>query len=235
MGAGFYVNDSHPDYVENISVKKLAEHIISDILEGVEGTGIKSGIIGEIGCSWPLTVNEKKVLAASAIAQKETGSSILIHLGRNERSHEEILEVLIENKADLSRTILGHIDRTIFDREQLIDIAKTGCYLEWDLFGNESSVCNETLISRYFDNPSINHPNDGTKLNTILDLVTEGYGNKILFAQDICTKDRLFKYGGHGYAYILKHIVPYMYSRGFTKQAIENILVNNPADALTFV
>ena len=227
MGSGFYVNDSHPDYVENISVKKLAEHIISDILEGVAGTGIKSGIIGEIGCSWPLTVNEKKVLAASAIAQKETGSSILIHLGRNERSHEEILEVLIENKADLTRTILGHIDRTIFDREQLIDIAKTGCYLEWDLFGNESSF--------YRPNPSINHPNDGTKLKNVLDLVIKGYDNKILFSQDICTKHRLIKYGGHGYAYILKHIVPYMYSRGFTKQAIENILVNNPADALTFV
>ena len=174
-----------------------------------------------------MTVNEKKVLAASAIAQKETGSSILIHLGRNERSHEEILEVLIENKADLTRTILGHIDRTIFDREQLIDIAKTGCYLEWDLFGNESSF--------YRPNPSINHPNDGTKLKNVLDLVIKGYGNKILFSQDICTKHRLIKYGGHGYAYILKHIVPYMYSRGFTKQAIENILVNNPADALTFV
>ena len=235
MGSGFYVNDAHPDYVETSSEKELAEHIISDIFEGVEGTGIRSGIIGEIGCSWPLTVNEKKVIAAAAIAQKETGGSILIHLGRDEGSPEERLEVLIENKADLSRTILGHIDRTVFDRGQLIDIAKTGCYLEWDLFGNESSVCNETLISRYFADPSINHPNDGTKLDTILDLVTEGYGNKILFAQDICTKHRLIKYGGHGYAYILRHIVPYMHSRGFTKQAIENILVNNPADVLTFL
>ena len=227
MGSGFYVNDAHPDYVEHSSEKELADQIIRDILEGVEGTGIRSGIIGEIGCSWPLTVNEKKVLAAAVIAQKETGGSILIHLGRDEGSPEEILEVLIENKADLSRTILGHIDRTVFDREQLIDIAKTGCYLEWDLFGNESSF--------YSLNPSINHPNDGTKLNTILDLVIEGYGNNILFAQDICTKHRLIKYGGHGYAYILRHIVPYMYAKGFNKQAIENILVNNPADVLTFV
>ena len=208
MGSGFYVNDAHPDYVEDRSEDALAEHIIKDIINGVDGSGIKSGIIGEIGCSWPLTVNERKVLVAAVIAQKKTGGAILIHPGRDEGSPEEIFEVLIENKADLSRTILGHIDRTVFDREQLLDIAGTGCYLEWDLFGNESSF--------YRLNPSINHPNDGTKL-------------------DICTKHRLIKYGGHGYAYILKHIVPYMYSRGFTKQAIENILVNNPADVQTFL
>ena len=235
MGSGFYVNDAHPDYVGNSSEEELAEHIVRDILEGVDDSGIRSGIIGEIGCSWPLTVDEKKVLVAATIAQKETGGSILIHPGRDEGSPEEIFEVLIKNKADLSRTILGHIDRTVFDREQLIEIAKTGCYLEWDLFGNESSVCNETIISKYLANPTINHPNDGTKLDTILNLAIEGYGNKILFAQDICTKHRLIKYGGHGYAYILRHIVPYMYSKGFTKQDIENILVNNPADVLTFL
>ena len=235
MGSGFYVNDAHPDYVEDRSEDALAEHIIKDIINGVDGSGIKSGIIGEIGCSWPLTVNERKVLVAAVIAQKKTGGAILIHPGRDEGSPKEIFEVLITHKADLSRTILGHIDRTVFDREQLLDIAGTGCYLEWDLFGNESSVCNETMISKYLSNPSINHPNDGTKLNTILDLVIEGYGNKILFAQDICTKHRLIKYGGHGYAYILRHIVPHMYSRGFTKQSVENILVNNPADVLTFL
>ena len=43
-----------------------------------EDTQIKSGIIGEVGCSWPLNDNERKVLRASAIAQKFTGAPMLI-------------------------------------------------------------------------------------------------------------------------------------------------------------
>ncbi|MAX59877.1 MAG: phosphotriesterase-related protein, partial [Chloroflexi bacterium] len=34
---------------------------------------------------------------------------------------------------------------------------------------------------------------------------------------------------------ILSHIVPRMRARGFTGEAIDDILVNNPRDSLTFV
>ena len=51
-------------------------------------------MIGEIGCSFPLTQNEKKSLKASAIAQEKTGASIIIHPGRNEDSPFEIIEFL---------------------------------------------------------------------------------------------------------------------------------------------
>ena len=44
----------------------------------------KSGIIGEIGCSWPWTDNEKISMEASVMAHKETGLPLLIHPGRNQ-------------------------------------------------------------------------------------------------------------------------------------------------------
>ena len=52
----------------------LTREMIDDITVGVGNTGIKSGIIGEIGCTWPLHDNERKVLRAAARAQKETGA-----------------------------------------------------------------------------------------------------------------------------------------------------------------
>ena len=64
---------------------------------------------------------------------------------------------------------------------------------------------------------------------------SEGYGHKVLVAHDISSKHRLETYGGHGYYYILGHIVPRMRARGLTEQAIDDILVNNPREALTFV
>ena len=44
----------------------LARGIIGDVVVSVDGTGIKAGIIGEIGCTWPLAPNERKSLTAGA-------------------------------------------------------------------------------------------------------------------------------------------------------------------------
>ena len=41
--------------------------------------------------------------------------------------------------ADLSHTVLSHVDRTIFDDDKLLQLARRGCYLEFDLFGIECS------------------------------------------------------------------------------------------------
>ena len=35
------------------------------------------------------------------------------------------------------RTIISHIDRTIFDEARLLILAETGCMIEFDLFGYE--------------------------------------------------------------------------------------------------
>ena len=226
MGAAFYVNDAHPPYVAERSVEQLAEQIIRDVTEGVDGTGIRSGVIGEVGCSWPLTDDERKVLTAAAIAQRATGAPILIHPGRNEQSPLRIIEALDADGADLSRTIIGHLDRTVFERETLTAIGQAGCYFEWDLFGSEGA--------HYRLNPDIDHPNDATKLADIAWLISEGCGERIVIAHDICSRHRLLKYGGHGYFYILAQIVPMMRRRGFTESDINNILIHNPARILAF-
>ena len=66
MGSSFYVDVAHPAYVSDASEDELARQIVHDVTEGVDGTKIRSGVIGEVGCSWPLTDNEQKVLRASA-------------------------------------------------------------------------------------------------------------------------------------------------------------------------
>ncbi len=65
-------------------------------------------------------------------------------------------------------------------------------------------------------------------------LVKEGYEDKIVIAHDIHTKNRLTKYGGHGYAHILKNIVPKMLRRGISQHQVDKILIDNPKRWLTF-
>ncbi|MAF53785.1 MAG: phosphotriesterase-related protein [SAR202 cluster bacterium] len=227
MGAGFYVDPVHPDDMDDRSEDDLARQIIADIQDGVGDTGVKAGIIGEIGCSWPLTDNERKVLRAASIAQKETGASILIHPGRDEGAPSEIIEVLAESGADVSRVIMGHLDRTVADFDNLRRLASTGCYLEWDLFGNESS---------YYPLSDIDMPSDAQRMDTIKRIIeSEGCGERVVIAHDICTKHRLVKYGGHGYGHILENIVPRMRRKGFTEEQVHAITAGNPASVLSFV
>ena len=226
MGAGHYVDVAHPSDMDIRTEDDIVQEFVCDLTEGVDGTGIKSGIIGEIGCSWPLTDNERKVLRAAGRAQAMTGAPLLIHPGRSETAPLEIASVLDEVGTDLSHTIIGHLDRTIFERATLKALAETGVYLEWDLFGREQHY--------YWANEAIDMPHDGQRIADIARTIEQGYGDRIVVAHDICTKDRLLKYGGHGYFYLLARIVPRMRYRGYTEEQIDAILVGNPASALTF-
>ena len=75
-GTGFYVDSCAPSYAKTMSERELVDFMIKEITMGIGNTGIKAGIIGEIGCSWPLTEFERRVLKAAAICQKETGENI---------------------------------------------------------------------------------------------------------------------------------------------------------------
>ena len=226
MGSGHYVAAVHPADMDERTEDDLARGIIGDVVEGVDGTGIKAGIIGEIGCTWPLAPNERKSLTAGAIAQQETGAAILIHPGRHPDAPAEILEVLANGGADLSRVIMGHLDRTVFEFDGLLSIAESGCYLEWDLFGNEGS---------YYPLAEIDMPSDAQRMGFIKRIADAGYSEKIVIGQDICTKHRLTKYGGHGYGHILENIVPKMRRKGFSEELVHAITVGNPASILAFV
>ena len=227
MGSSYYVYIAHPPGMDSRSEDDLVEQIVRDVTVGVDGTGIKSGVIGEVGCTWPLTDNERKVLRASGRAQRLTGAPISIHPGRDERAPLQALEILSEVGADLSHTIMGHIERTVFHQNVLKQVAESGCYIEWDLFGNETSYYHDTVVVRDL-------PNDATRMDQIAWLSSQGYGDKILVSHDIAFKRRLMKYGGHGYSYILAHIVPRMRARGFNQELVDRILVGNPKTALTF-
>ena len=224
MGAGFYVDAVHPADMAQRSVEDVAREISADITEGVAGSGIRAGIIGEMGCTWPLTANERKTLSAAAIAQRETGAAILIHPGRHPDAPAEILALLANAGADISRVIMGHLDRTVLEFDGLRRIAETGCYLEWDLFGNEGS---------HYPAAEIDMPSDAQRLDFVRRITDAGYGDRIVIAQDIFTKHRLVTYGGHGYGHILRNLVPRMSRKGFTGAEIRAMTVDNPARILT--
>ncbi|KAM9288177.1 N-acetyltaurine hydrolase isoform 2-T2 [Cariama cristata] len=178
-GAGFYVDSTHSSQTQAMTVEQLTGIIVDEILNGADGTNIKCGVVGEIGCSWPLTQSEQRVLQATAQAQSQLGCPVIIHPGRNSDAPFQIIRILQEAGADASKTVMSHLDR-------------------------------------------------------IRMLIDEGYEDRILIAHDVHTKNRLMKYGGHGYSHILKNIVPKMLIRGISQEKIDKILLANPKRWLTF-
>ena len=70
-------------------------------------------------------------------------------------------------------------------------------------------------------------------MNFIRAMIDDGIGDRVVMAHDICTKHRLVRYGGHGYGYILEHIVPRMRTRNFSESEIHSLVQGNPGRLLT--
>jgi phosphotriesterase-related protein len=226
MGSGYYIDRLHPEGMDGKSEEEIVDEIVGDFSSGVGSTGVRSGIIGELGCSWPMTANERKVLRAGARAQEKTGASIAVHPGRDKTGPFEALGILEEAGADLSRVVIAHMDRTIHDMDTVLRLARRGCYLEWDFFGWEISQ---------FSMSDMDMLNDAQRLGFVRALAAEGYIERVLMAQDMFGKHRRVEYGGHGFAHILENIVPRMPDYGLSQEDVETILVRNPTRILTLL
>ena len=225
IGSGFYVDNSLPDFFKKNDEINISKLIINDFFN--PENNIPSGVIGEIGCSFPLTQNEKKSLKASVIAQEKTGASIIIHPGRNEDSPFEIIEFLKKENANIDRVVIGHIERTIYSIDKLNKLASENVFMNFDQLGIESSY--------YPLNNKSYMPNDYQKIKFIKHLIGTGYSKKILLGHDIYSKHRLKKYGGHGYSYILEMILMRMITMGISQKDVNKMIIENPKKILTLV
>ncbi|WP_037063420.1 phosphotriesterase family protein [Pseudonocardia acaciae] len=223
MGSGYYHRDYHPADLDERSRSRLAEEIYGDVTEGVGERRIRSGVIGEIGLGWPVHPVERRVLEAAADAQRSTGAALLIHPGRHADAPLDAMRIVADSGGDASRVIMSHIDRTLFDLDSMLRLADTGCYLEFDLFGQESS---------YYPLAEIDMPNDATRVDYLVALTERGHGRRLLVAQDICSKTHLRKYGGEGYGHLIRNVLPLMARKGMSPEAVRDLTVRNPREAL---
>ena len=226
MGSGYYVAAAHPPDMDTRTVDDIAREIVTDLTVGVGDSGVRAGFIGEIGTTWPWAENEKKVVRAAVAAQRDTGAALMIHPGRHERLPLDIVDFLGREGADLGRTVICHIERTIADPAVLLELAATGVYLEYDLFGLETSY--------YPYNPAFDMPNDGERMRQILFLIERGHLAQVLMSHDIAYKHCLTKWGGFGYHHLLVNVIPRLRAKGADDKTIQTLLVDNPRSAFAY-
>jgi phosphotriesterase-related protein len=226
MGTGWYQSAWHPEGLSQRSVAELTAEVVRDIERGVGDTGIRAGIIGEVSAMYvsldPEESTEARALRAAARASRMTGAALSVHQWiRDGKMLELSLQIIEEEGADLGRVILGHIDAVSaqnLDRLKLL--MDRGLTLEFDLFGTPY----------FLDRPALD---DRPMADAIIALVKAGYGDRILMSHDVCTKLQQSAYGGKGFTYVQKEVVPYLLAHGLTAEDVHTIQVANPRRLLT--
>lgn len=224
LGAGFYTDAFVAPEIRALSAPALAEILIGQLNDGAWGTAIRCGLIGELGCSWPLTPFERRQLVAAATAQAATGAAINVHPGRHPDACPEILDVLEAAGADASRVILSHMDRTYPEDVDAVVALARRCVVEYDFFGIETS--------RYWMGV-VDLPNDWMRLRALRRLFDAGLGDRVCVSHDVCTRTRLLANGGHGWRHLPANVTELMRDRGWSAEEIGALLVDTPRRLLT--
>ncbi len=219
MGAGYYLEGSHPSHFRDMSVDDVADEIVRDAIEGVGDSGVRAGIIGEIGVSADFTPAERKSLRGAARAQRRTGLPLMIHLPGWLRRGGEALDIVEAEGADPRHTVLAHMNPSGGDFDYQAGLADRGAYIEYDMVG----------MDFYYADQDAQCPSDEENAANIVRLVDAGYADKVLLSQDVFLKMMLTRHGGFGYDYILRHFVPRLHRHGLTVEQTDTMLVANPS------
>jgi phosphotriesterase-related protein len=225
-GTGFYIGPAHPAWVAGADCDEIAAYMVGEIIDGVDGTDIRCGVIGEIGVSHPILDSEVLVLRAAARAQRQTGSAISIHTAAHASMADSALtvaDILQDEGADMSRVVMGHMDAMLHRPKYLDATLARGCMLEFDLFGHEFFESENAFQSF----------GDTEKCRAVARLVSEGHARQLLLSHDVCYKIQLQSYGGYGYAHLLRNIVPRLRLLGVAEDQVEQMTIHNPRRVLS--
>ena len=147
MGSAWYREEGYPQYIHQLGVNELAKKIVDDVTLGVEGTGIRAGVIGEIGTErYHITPAQERVFRASARAQKQTGVTIWTHTTHFGELALEQIALLREEGVSPQRIVISHLgDR--FGAHHFRKIAEQGVFLGIDNIGYKGDAISPASTS----------------------------------------------------------------------------------------
>jgi phosphotriesterase-related protein len=219
MGCGWYRTAYYPPEacIDRRSVDDLADELVREVEEGVGDSGIRPGIIGEIGTDKPwVSPAEERVHRAAARAARRTGLAITTHGVLSDVGLAQ-LRILEEEGADPARVVIGHADSyPVLDHQ--LAIIERGASVEFDFIGMPWPRERQA---------------EGRTVELVCELLARGHAGRILLSQDVCNDDQLERNGGNGYTYLTDTFLPRLREAGVSDPEIETMTVTNPRRLLT--
>jgi len=220
MGSGWYRTAYYPPeaLIDRRSVDDLADELVREADDGVGDTGVRPGIIGEIGTDKPwVSAAEERVHRAAARAARRTGRSITTHSVLSPVGLAQ-LQVFEEEGLDPGRVVIGHSDSyPVLDH--YLEIIRRGASIEFDFLGMPF-----TAVERH---------GEGRIVELLQELLSRGHADRVLLSQDVCNDAQLSRYGGHGYTYLAERFLPRLRQAGVSDAEIDTMTIANPRRLLT--
>jgi len=196
--------------------ESIAAHLLGEIRDGIDGSGIRPGIIKVGSSARAISEVEEAVIRGAAIAQRESRLPITTHTTLTAQASEQI-DLLEDAGADLSRVVIGHIGwgSTVEDRELHRRLADRGVFLGLDMVGL----------------PARSVPEYGA---IAADLIIDGHSERILLSHDNCAHSRglIEVYGPEwltgDFTVVTRELVPELGERGIDEATVDRILRDNP-------
>jgi predicted metal-dependent phosphotriesterase family hydrolase len=211
-GTGFYREISYPGWLDEWDEERLAQRFVDDIVVGRGDSGIRAGVIGEVGCSETMTRRERRVLTAAAIAQRRTGAAIVTHTQEGHGALEQ-LEFLLGQGAEPARVIVGHLD-CVGDVRVALAVIGLGANVGYDRIGLTQYVSDEERAA------------------DIARLVDAGHAERVMLSGDQARASQYRANGGDGFGKVLVRFVPLLRRLGLPDNTIDQLLIANPRRVL---
>ncbi len=205
--------DVSPDVIASLYVRELEE--------GIEGTGIKAGIIKVASDRGGITPPQEVVLRAAARTSNQTGARISTHTWSPERIGEQQVRILKEEGVDMNLVYVGHSNDDT-DMDYLLGLLDEGVWLGLD---------------RYPGGRTPGTPDWEGRTGVVKKLIDAGHTNRIMLSHDYSVPKA--RHGAEvqaerraanpdGYLFITRHVLPRLKELGASDQDIQQIMVENP-------
>ncbi|WP_205648440.1 phosphotriesterase family protein [Acuticoccus kandeliae] len=220
MGSGYYLESSHPAEVAGMSAEAIAAEIEAEAVDGLptEDGPVRIGLVGEIGVSGDFTTAETRSLRGAARASARTGLPLMVHLPGWFRHGHKVLDIAGEEGADLSHTVLCHMNPSFRDADYQMSLAARGAFLEYDMMG----------MDFFYADQGVQCPVDYDTCGAIKALIDAGFGWSVLLSQDVFLKMMLTRHGGNGYAHVHTYVLPLLGRLGVAEADLARLTIDNP-------
>jgi phosphotriesterase-related protein len=164
---GIYSYDYLPQYFQNRDADAMAEHFISDIEGGVQGTEIRAAFLKCAADAAGVTDNVEKIHRAVARASVQTGAPIMAHSMPAVATGPHQIEIFEEEGVDMGRVQIAHCGDTE-DVDYIEGLIEKGVYVGLDRYGLEIILPIEKRNA------------------TAAELLRRGHAERLMISQDFC-------------------------------------------------
>ena len=202
------------------SIDELATYFRREIEEGIEGTGIRAGVIKVATDRDGLNPFIDKALRAAARASKATGIPIVTHTFAGARVGEQQAAVFEAEGLDPSRVCIGHSDGSE-DLEYLTRLARRGYTVGMDHlpFGIRGPLTWQK------------------RADAVRRLIDVGFAGRLFLSNDwyfglslgpTGSMEALEAMNPDGMLFATRKVIPYLKEQGVPAEVIRGITVDNP-------